>query len=69
MNDDPGPASVPMAKIDSADLSGHFAFPVTGGTPRLAVQRCRIARIGWERTILGPEYFITSLILAFISGR
>lgn len=58
-----------MAGIDPADPSGHFAFLVTGGSPRFAIQRCRIARIGWERTILGPEYFITSLILAFISGR
>lgn len=58
-----------MAKSSPAGPSGHFAFLITGGSPRLAIQRCRIARIGWEWTILGPENFITSLILTFISGR
>lgn len=63
-----------MANIDPDDTeggaaSGHFVFLITGGSPRLAIHRCCIARIGCEKTIFGPENFITSLILAFISGR
>jgi hypothetical protein len=58
-----------MPKIHPVDPSGYFAFFIPDGSLRVAIQRCCIARIGWEWTILGPEYFITSLILAFISGR
>jgi hypothetical protein len=51
------------------DPSGHVAFFIAGGSLRAAIQRCCSARIGWERTILGPENFITSRIFALIAGR